>query len=73
MGNTKAGIDEQLDGGLVVPGLQLRLTLLLYPLSAESVPAKFALCAVKIVKGLFVTLIWKSGVVIRFHSQMPRP
>jgi hypothetical protein len=57
VGNTEAGVGEQVGGGLVTPAAQLRLTLLLYPFRAEIEPLKVAVCAAKIVNGLFVKLI----------------
>jgi hypothetical protein len=73
VGVIETGFAAQFSGKGVVPAVQLRFTLLLYPFSAEIVPLNVALCAAKIVRGLLLKLIWKSGVVIRFHSQMPRP
>jgi len=73
LGRIEAGLALQFSGGFVAPAAQLTFTLLLYPFSAEIVLFKAAVCAAKTVNGLLPTLIWKSGVVIKFHSQMPRP
>ena len=53
----EAGLGEQVGGGLVAAAAQLKFTLLVYPFRDEMVPLNVAVCAAKIVKGLFVKLI----------------
>ena len=57
VGRIDVGLAEQVDGRLVIPGMQLILTLLLYPLSANAVPLKVAVCDAKTVNGLFAMVI----------------
>ena len=50
------GFTAQFWGVPVVPGTQLKLTLLAYPLRAKIIPVYVAVCDAKIVCGLLATL-----------------
>jgi hypothetical protein len=60
-------------GGLVEPAAQLKVTELLYPFTAVTVPLNVGVVPLKAVSGVFETAIWKSGAAIRLNCHTPRP
>ncbi len=60
-------------GGLVDPGVQLKVIELLYPFTAIMVPLNVGVVPENAVSGVFETAISKSGVAIKLNCHTPRP
>ena len=68
-----AGDGLQVLGGAFAPAVQLSVTELVYPFTADVVPLKPDVCPAKAVSGVFETENQKSGVITRLNCHMPRP
>jgi hypothetical protein len=68
-----AGDGVQVLGGAVAPAVQLSVTELVYPLTADIVPLKADVWPAKAVSGVFETENQKSGVITRLNCHIPRP
>jgi hypothetical protein len=68
-----AGDGLQVLGGAFVPAVQLSVTELVYPFTADIVPLKADVCPAKVVSGVFEAENQKSGVITRLNCHMPRP
>jgi hypothetical protein len=68
-----AGLGVHGLGGLVEPAVQLKVTELLYPFTAVTVPLKVGVVPAKAVIVEVGISVWKSGTAIKSNCHTPRP